>query len=370
MSDVPFLDLGAATHELQSDIQSAVARVVNSGRYILGPEVESFEHDWAEYCGAQHCIGVGNGLEALVLGLRALGVGAGDEVIVPAHTFVATWLAVAAVGATIVPVDANPHTLNIDVGGIAAAVTSRTKAILPVHLYGQPADLDAILALAREHDLFVVEDAAQAHGALWSNRRIGQHGDIACWSFYPGKNLGALGDAGAVTTSNADIAEKLRSLRNYGAKEKYRNEVIGVNSRLDPIQAAALGVKLPHLNEWTERRRRIAARYTHAFAETDLTLTETDPRSDPVWHLYTVRHHARDALQEALRAKGVGTLIHYPIAPHQQEAFQPLGFSADAFAVASEAANTLLSLPIGPHLSERDQSRVVDAVIKSLREIS
>lgn len=370
MRTVPFLDLGAATRELDSEIKGAVSRVVDSGWYILGPEVETFEHDWAAYCGADHCIGLGNGLEALVLGLRALEIGTGDEVIVPAHTFVATWLAVAAVGATIVPVDANPNTLNVDVSAIRAVLTERTKAILPVHLYGQPADLDAVLALAKEHDLYVVEDAAQAHGALWSNRRIGQHGHLVCWSFYPGKNLGALGDAGAVTTSNAELADRLRTLRNYGAKEKYKNEVIGGNSRLDPIQAAVLGAKLPYLDEWTERRRGIAARYSEAFAETDLKLTTTDARTSPVWHLYTVRHPSRDALQSALSARGIGTLIHYPIAPHQQEAFAHLDFAAGAFPIANDAANTLLSLPIGPHLSDEDAGRVIDAVIGSLREVS
>ena len=370
MSDVLFLDVGAATRELQDDIQRAVARVLDSGCYILGPEVDAFEKDWAAYCSAQHCVGVGNGLDALVLALRALDVGVCDEVIVPAHTYVATWLAVAAVGATIVPVDANPDTLNIDVIAAGAAVTDRTKVIMPVHLYGQPADLDALLALAKTHGLFVVEDAAQAHGALWSNRRIGRHGDLVCWSFYPGKNLGALGDAGAVTTSDTGLADKVRTLRNYGAKEKYRNEVIGVNSRLDPIQAAALGAKLPHLDEWTQRRRLVAKRYSEAFADLDLTLTTTDPRAEPAWHLYTVRHSARDAMQKSLAARGIGTLIHYPVAPHQQEAFTSLGFPADAFPVGTRAADTLLSLPIGPHLSDQDAGRVIDAVAASLREMS
>ena len=370
MNKVPFLDLGAATYELSCDIQSAIARVVQSGWYILGPELEHFEQDWASYCGSDHCIGVGNGLDALILGLRALGVGAGDEVIVPAHTFVATWLAVVAVGATPVPVDANCDTLNMDVSAITAVITAQTKAIVPVHLYGQAADLDEIIKIAKKHRLFVVEDAAQAHGAAWSNQRIGRHGDLVCWSFYPGKNLGALGDAGAVTTSNAAVADKLRMLRNYGAKEKYHNEVVGLNSRLDPIQAAVLGVKLRHLDEWTQRRRRIAARYCEAFAELDLKLTATDPRAAPVWHLYTVRHPSRDALQAALGARGIETLVHYPITPHQQHAFAELDFAVDAFPVATEAANTVLSLPIGPHLMDTDASRVIDAVCSSLRELS
>ena len=370
MNKVPFLDLGAATSELSCDIQSAIDRVLESGWYILGSEVETFEQDWASYCKSDHCIGVGNGLDALILGLRALGVGSGDEVIVPAHTFIATWLAVVAVGATPIPVDANYNTLNMDVSGIAALITTKTKAIVPVHLYGQPADLDEVIKLAKQHRLFVVEDAAQAHGALWSNHRLGQHGDLVCWSFYPGKNLGALGDAGAVTTSNATVAKKLRMLRNYGSQEKYRNDVIGVNSRLDPIQAAVLGAKLPYLDEWTQRRRKIAARYYEAFAELDLTLTATDPRATPVYHLYTIRHRSRNALQAALGACGIETLVHYPIAPHQQHAFSELAFAVDAFPVATEAADALLSLPIGPHLSDKDVGQVIDALHKSLRELS
>jgi len=370
MNKIPFLDLSAATSELGCDIHSAIDRVVNSGRYILGPEVESFEKDWASYCDSDYCIGVGNGLDSLVLGLRALDVGNGDEVIVPAHTFIATWLAVVAVGATPIPVDANYDTLNIDVSAITSVITAKTKAIIPVHLYGQPADLDEITKIAKIHGLYIIEDAAQAHGAFWSNKRIGQHGDLVCWSFYPGKNLGALGDAGAITTSNSALAKKLMMLRNYGAEEKYRNEVIGLNSRLDPIQAAVLSVKLAYLNEWTERRQKIALRYCEAFTELDLILTTIDPRSLPVWHLFTIRHHSRDALQNALSSRGIETLIHYPIAPHHQNAFSDIGFAFDAFPVANEAANTLLSLPMGPHLTDKDVGLVIDAVHASFNDLT
>ena len=251
---IPFLDLGAAYRELKTEIDAAVHRVLDSGWYILGPEVEAFEAEWAAFCEADHAVGVANGLDALILALRALDIGAGDEVIMPS-TYVATWLAVTAVGARPVPVEPDPATHNIDPGRIAAAITSATRAILPVHLYGQPADLDPILALARSRGIAVVEDAAQAHGARYKGQGIGAHGDAVCWSFYPGKNLGALGDGGAVTTNRTDLADRIRVLGNYGSRVKYVNEVQGVNSRLDPIQAAVLRAKLRHLDAWTERRR-------------------------------------------------------------------------------------------------------------------
>lgn len=369
MNKVPFLDLSAITSKLNADIQKAVKRVIDSGNYILGEEVEQFEQNWASYCGADHCIGVGNGLDALVLGLRALNIGSGDEVIVPAHTFVATWLAIDTVGAIPVPIDANYDTLNIDVSAIAEAITSKTKAIVPVHLYGQPANLDEVIKLANKHQLFVIEDAAQAHGALWLEKKIGQHGDLVCWSFYPGKNLGAHGDAGAITTSNIDLANKLKMLRNYGAKEKYLYELVGQNSRLDPIQAAILDVKLPHLDEWTYKRRRIASFYSEAFSELDLLSTSIDPRASSVWHLYTIRHQSRDALQAALNKRGIETLIHYPIAPYQQRAFTKLEIAEKTFPIATEAAATLLSLPIGPHLTHKDVDHVINAVYDSLNEL-
>lgn len=361
---IPFLDLGAAYRELQVEIDAAVARVLNSSWYVLGPEVEAFEAEWAEYCEAGHAVSVANGLDALVLALRALDICPGDEVIVPSNTYIATWLAVSGVGAKPVPVEPDPATHNIDPDRIEAAITPRTRAILPVHLYGQPADLDPILGIARKHKLRVVEDAAQAHGARYKGRRIGAHGDIACWSFYPGKNLGALGDAGAVTTNDPALAERIAMLRNYGSKQKYVNEEAGVNSRLDPVQAAVLRVKLSALDEWTERRRTIAASYTEALSGTDLTLPHVANWAEPVWHLYVVRSMQRAELQSHLKDAGISTLIHYPIAPHMQQAYSDMALAPDALPLARDLASEVLSLPIGPHLSS-DAVGAISNAIKS-----
>ncbi len=347
---IPFLDLSAAYGELKAEIDAAVTRVLGSGWYILGPEVEAFEAEWAQYCGADHAVGVANGLDALVLALRALDIGAGDEVIVPSNTYIATWLAVSAVGARPVPVEPDPETHNIDPARIEAAVTPATAAVLAVHLYGQPADLDPILALARRHGLAVIEDAAQAHGARYRGRRIGAHGDAVCWSFYPGKNLGALGDGGAVTTDRADLADRIRLLRNYGSREKYVNECRGVNSRLDPIQAAVLRVKLHHLDAWNERRAAIARIYTEGLAGGGVTCPAVPDWAAPAWHLYVLRCADRDGLQARLREAGVGTLIHYPIPPHMQAAYADLGLEPEALPIARRLAGEVLSLPIGPHL--------------------
>ena len=307
-------------------------------------------------------MGLANGLDALILALRALDVGPGDEVIVPSNTYIATWLAVSAVGARPVPVEPDPATHNIDPARIAATLTERTKAILPVHLYGQPADLDPIVAVARTNGLAVVEDAAQAHGARYKGKRIGAHGDIVCWSFYPGKNLGAFGDAGAITTDNPDLAERIRVLRNYGSRVKYVNEVQGANSRLDPLQAAVLRVKLGHLDTWTERRRALAARYLAGLAGTELILPHVPDWADPAWHLFVVRTKAREALQTRLTAAGIGTLIHYPIPPHMQAAYADMKFAPDALPLARQLADEVLSLPIGPNLSPDDVETVLDRV--------
>ncbi len=359
-TDVPFLDLHAAYVELRADIDAAVARVLQSGHYVGGPEVERFEAAFAAYCGARECIGVGNGLDALRLVLAAMDIGPGDEVIVPSNTFIATWLAVAQVGAVPVPVEPDPVTFNIDPARIEAAVTPRTRAIMPVHLYGQPADLDPILAIARRRGLRVIEDAAQAQGARYRGRRIGAHGDAVCWSFYPGKNLGALGDAGAVTTDDAELAERLRMLRNYGSRTKYVHELAGVNSRLDPIQAAVLGVKLAHLDDWNARRRAIAARYLDALRGTALLLPTVPDWAEPAWHLFVVRHAQRDALHRALAAAGIGTLIHYPTAPHHQGAFASM--RGTSLPISERIHREVLSLPIGPQLSAAQAARVVEAV--------
>lgn len=359
---VPFLDVGAAYRELKGEIDAAVARVLDSGWYVLGPEVDAFEAEWAAYCGARHAVGAANGLDALTLALRALDIGDGDEVIVPSNTYIATWLAVTAVGARPVPVEPDPATHNIDPERIAAAITPRTRAILPVHLYGQPADLDPIIAMARDRGLAVVEDAAQAHGARYKGRRIGAHGDVVCWSFYPGKNLGALGDAGAVTTNSADLADRIRVLHNYGSREKYRHLTRGMNSRLDPIQAAVLRVKLAHLDAWTERRRAMAAAYGEGLKDTPLILPRWPDWADPVWHLYVVRSGDRDGLQDRLKEAGVNTLIHYPIPPHMQTAYADLGLPCDALPLARRMAGEVLSLPIGPHLSAASADHVIQAV--------
>ena len=360
---VPFLDLKAAYLELQPEIDAAVARVLSSGYYILGPEVDAFEADYATYCGAAHCVGVANGLDALHLALRAMDVGPGDEVIVPSNTYIATWLAVSQCGATPVPVEPDERTFNIDPARIEAAITARTRVLLPVHLYGQPANMAEILAIARKHGLKVLEDGAQAHGARYKGQRLGAHGDAVAWSFYPGKNLGAMGDGGAVTTNDPQLADRLRVLRNYGSRVKYVNEVQGYNSRLDPLQAAILRVKLAHLNEWNERRRAIAARYQSALAGCGLALSQVPEWAEPVWHLYVVQHPQRDALQQALADAGVGTLIHYPIPPHRQQAYAERGYKPGGFPIAEAMAEEVLSLPIGPHLSFEDQDRIIAALL-------
>lgn len=347
---VPFLDLRSAYLELKTEIDAAIARVLDSGWYILGPEVEAFEQEYAKYCQAKHCVGLADGLDALHLALKAMGVGPGDEVIVPSNTYIATWLAVSQCGATPVPVEPDARTYNIDPALIEQAITPRTKVILPVHLYGQPADMDAILAIAKRHGLRVLEDAAQAHGAKYKGRRIGAHGDVVAWSFYPGKNLGALGDGGAITTDDAELADKIRVLRNYGSRVKYVNEVQGCNSRLDPLQAAVLRVKLNHLDDWNERRAGLAKQYLNGLAETNLVLPYVPEWAEPVWHLFVVRTANREVLQQHLGQQGIGSLIHYPVPPHLQQAYADFGYTRGAFPLAEAMANEVLSLPMGPHL--------------------
>lgn len=362
---IEFLSLEAATRELRSEIDEAVGRVLSSGWYILGPEVEAFEASYAEYCGAKHCIGVADGLDALHLCLRAMGIGPGDEVIVPTNTFIATWLAVVHAGATPVGVEPDEQTFNLDPARVAEAITPRTRAIIPVHLYGQPADLDPILALARSHDLRVLEDAAQAQGARYKGKRIGAHGDAATWSFYPVKNLGALGDAGAITTNDASLAAKLRELRNYGSRVKYVCDVQGYNSRLDPIQAAILDVKLKHLDAWNQRRVAIADVYAKEL-ESVIALPHVPAWADPSWHLYVVQTDQRDALQQSLEKAGIGTLVHYPIPPHRQKAFAD-SHGGYRWPIAERMAAEVLSLPMGPHLSV-EQAHEVAAHVRRFVE--
>ncbi len=349
---IPFLDVKAAYSELQSELDSAYKRVAASGYFVLGAELEAFEEEFARYCGSKFCVGVGNGLEALHLTLRAWEIGPGDEVIVPSNTFIATWLAVTYAGATPVPVEPVASTFNLDPDRIEAAVTPRTKAIVAVHLYGQPADMDPICEVARRHGLKILEDAAQAHGAKYKGRRTGALGDAAGFSFYPGKNLGALGDAGSVTTSDAELARRLRLLRNYGSARKYVHEMAGFNSRLDEMQAALLRVKLKCLDDWNDRRRRVADWYFEHLPKVfpNLALPFVPAWAEPCWHLYAVRARDRDSLQDSLTARGIGTLIHYPAPPHLQDAYRNLGHSAGSFPLAETIAREILSLPMGPHL--------------------
>jgi dTDP-4-amino-4,6-dideoxygalactose transaminase len=359
---VPFLDLQAAYHELHLELDAACQRVMQSGRYILGEEVAAFEAEYAAFVGTKQCVGVANGLDALYVILRGYEIGPGDEVIVPANTFIATWLAVSQVGARPVPVEPLDQTYNLDPAHIEAAVTPRTKAIIAVHLYGQPADMNPIWDVGQRYGLKVIEDAAQAHGAKYQGRYTGGLADAAGWSFYPGKNLGAAGDAGAVTTNDLDLAEKIRALRNNGSAEKYYNTYQGCNSRLDELQAALLRVKLRHLDAWNVRRCRAAAIYQGALKETPLLLPVVPAEMAPVWHLYVVRSSRRDSLQAHLSRHNISTLIHYPVPPHLQQAYHEMFLPAGSLPLTERIHNEVLSLPMGPHLTSEQQSAVIEAV--------
>lgn len=362
---VPFLDLHASYAELQNEIDSSVSRVLNSGRYIGGSEVESFEEEFSNYCDSKYTIGVANGLDALVLSLKSLDIGMGDQVIVPANTFIATWLAVSEVGAIPVPVEPNPYTYNIDVKEIQKAITPKTKAIIPVHLFGQPADLEPILLLAKQHNLFIIEDAAQAIGARYKEKKIGAHGDLVCWSFYPGKNLGAFGDAGAISTNNEALSKKIRSLSNYGSNKKYIHSFIGMNSRLDPIQAAILRVKLQFLDSWIDRRKNIASVYSSAFKDhLDFKIPYVPDWAEPVWHLYVINSNHRNKIQNNLTENGIETIIHYPIPPHLQDAYCENLPPNISLPVTEHLAQNILSLPIGPHLLEEQYRYVIERLNK------
>ena len=364
---IAFLDMKSVYAELKPELDAAYHRVMESGWYVLGKEVEAFETEYAAFCGTKHCIGLGNGLEALELALRGWDIGPGDEVIVPSNTYIATWLAVTAVGARVVPVEPTPAGPNIDPERLAAAITPRTKAIMPVHLYGEPADMEAIAALARKHGLKVVEDVAQAQGSKVRGRRAGALGDAGAHSFFPTKNIGAFGDGGAVTTDDDKLADRLRALRNYGSKVKYVNIERGFNSRLDELQAAFLRVKLRHLDRWNEQRRQVAARYDDRLADVPgLGLPRAPQWAEPVWHLYVVRTDRRAELIKALDGKGIGTLVHYPIPPHLQQAYADLGQGRGTYPLAERLADTVLSLPMGPHLKPEQVDEVAAAVRKAL----
>jgi len=364
---VPFVDLGAAQAEIEPELNAALMRVTASGRYLLGAELERFEQEFAAYCGTRHCVGVASGLSAIELALRAAGIGSGDEVIVPAYTFIATWLAVSRTGAKPVPVDVRQSTYNIDARQIADAITPRTAAMVPVHLRGEPAEMDMIDEIAAAHDLLVIEDAAQAHGATHRDRRVGGLGVAAAFSFYPSKNLGAVGDAGAVTTDDDALAEKVRLLRNYGMRAKYEVEEVGVNSRLGEVQAAALGVKLPYLDGWNRTRSELADRYRSSLAGSEaLTLPEVEGWADPVWHLFVVNHPDRDACGAALRNRGIETMVHYPVLPHLSKAYLDHGWPPGSLPVAERLAGSTLSLPMYPGLTGEQVETVAAAVLETL----
>jgi dTDP-4-amino-4,6-dideoxygalactose transaminase len=362
MKAVPFLDLGRLHQSIRKPLDDAYHRVVDSGWFVMGPELDAFEVEFAQYCEVKHCIGVGNGLEALHLLLRAYGIGPGDEVIVPSNTFIATWLAVTECGAIPVPVEPNIDTYNIDPTLIGNAITSRTRAIIPVHLYGQPADMGPISMLAAKHGLIVIEDAAQAQGARYKGRRAGSLGHAAATSFYPGKNLGALGDGGAVLTNDDAIAKKVKQLRNYGSNIKYQHDLVGYNSRLDEMQAAFLRAKLAVLDDWNARRREIATQYSNLLAGADIDLPLIPEYAEPVWHLYVIRSKHRDALKVHLERQGVSTVIHYPIPPHRQTCYKD--FKEHNLPIAARLAEEVLSLPMSSSMEATEIQHVAKDVLE------
>lgn len=366
--EIPLVDLQAQYADIRDEIDEAIRRVIESASFILGPEVDAFEEAFADFCGADHCVGVASGTSALELALRAYDVGPGDEVITAAHTFIATAEAISAVGATPVFVDIDETAYTIDPAAFADAITARTRAVIPVHIYGHPADMTSILEIARPHVITVIEDAAQAHGATWDGERAGALGDAACYSFYPGKNLGAYGDAGAVVTNDAAMAAQVRSLRNHGRRSKYVHDQIGFGLRIDALQAAILGAKLPHLEEWVAARNRIARRYDAGLADTELMLPAVSPRALHAWHLYVIRTPLRDAALDALLAHGVGAGVHYPVPLHLQPAYADLGYAPGSLPVTEDVARTCLSLPMYPEMTDDQIHRVVECLRMAMAE--
>lgn len=364
MQKIPFLDLKQPYLELKEELDAAFQRVMNSGWYIHGEELKAFESEFAEYCNVKYCIGVANGLDALHLILRAMDIGEGDEVIVPSNTFIATWLAVSYAGATPIPVEPDEATYNIDPTKIEAAITERTKAIMPVHLYGQPADMDPIIEIAERYQLKIIEDAAQAHGAMYKGQRVGGLGNAAGFSFYPGKNLGAFGDGGAVTTNDPMIEERVRMLSNYGSKIKYSHDIKGFNSRLDELQAALLRVKLRHLNEWNTRRLKIVEYYQKCLQDANIVIPKILEGCKSAFHLFVIRALNRDDLQRSLKDAGIETLIHYPIPPHKQGAYKSIQHIK--LPIAERMSNEVLSLPISPHLP----SVMIENISEHIKQLS
>jgi dTDP-4-amino-4,6-dideoxygalactose transaminase len=385
---VPFQDFRAGYEELRAELDEAYHRFMESGWYVLGKEVSSFEEEYAGYCEAKYCVGVGNGLEALHLALIAVGCGPGDEVIVASNTYIATWLAVTHVGANIVPVEPDELTYNLNATLVEQAVTPKTKVILATNLYGQPCDYDALQGIAHKHGVVLMTDNAQAQGARYKGRKVGGIADVECHSFYPSKNLGAFGEAGAVTTNSETVADRIRVLRNYGSRVRYHNEILGYNSRLDELQAAFLRVKLRHLDEWNTRRKALAADYlsqlsasisppgdpASRLSQSDslsrsarfrppISLPSVPPWADPVWHLFVIRHPRRDELQKHLAAQGIQTIIHYPIPPHLSGAYSTADCKRCELKVAETLARQVLSLPIGAHLDYNQVVYVASSVI-------
>lgn len=363
---VPYIDLKAQYHRVKAEIDAAIAGVLETGQFVLGEEVASFEREFARYCGTTDCVALNSGTSALHLALLAAGVGRGDEVITVPFTFVASVAAILYVGARPVLVDIHPDSFSIDPAAIASVITPRTKAILPVHLYGQPADMDPILDAARRHGLMVIEDAAQAHGAQYKGRTAGSLGDLACFSFYPTKNLGAYGEGGAVTTNNADYAHKIRMLRDWGQDRKYHHVLPGYNYRMEGLQGAILRVKLRHLDRWTEARRALAQKYDRLLAHCGVVLPREMPWARHAYHVYTVRAQDRDGLQAALHTEGIQTAIHYALPAHLQPAYASLGYSSGAFPESEEAANEVLSLPLYPEITEAQIEMVSQALTSVL----
>ena len=359
---IPFVSFLPMEYELDDELKGAFNRVLTRSWYIEGVEDQSFEQAFSSYCGSKYCIGVGNGLDALMLSLKALGIGDGDEVIVPSNTYIATALAVTYVGATPVFVEPDIRTFNINPALIENAVTVKTKAIMPVHLYGQACDMDPIMAIAKKHDLKVVEDCAQAHGATYKGQKVGTFGDVSGFSFYPGKNLGALGDAGAVVTNDKDLADKIRVLGNYGSDYKYHHIYKGNNSRLDELQAAFLSAKLPHLERMNEERRRIAYLYSAGIKNEKIILPYVNPDCVPVWHIYGIRCSQRDDLEKYLNERGIGTNKHYPIPMHLQECYKDLNIQQESLPIAEEISNTELSIPMYYGMTDDEVRYVIDSI--------
>lgn len=359
---VPFVDLKTQFAELQDEILSATTQVMENTAFILGPDVSEFEAEFAGFCGTTECVGVASGCDALLMALRALGVGAGDEVVVPANTYIATPLAVSAAGAIPVFIDCLEDTYELDVAAARRAITAKTRVIMPVHLYGHPADMDSVMALAKEHGLHVIEDAAQAHGAMYKGKRCGSIGDVGCFSFYPGKNLGAYGDGGAIVTNNVEVAKKVRWLRNYGQSKKYYHDVVGWNCRLDTMQAAVLRVKLPHLAFWNEARANHAGRYCELLQDLPIALPTCEPDCTHIYHLFVIRCDERDGLMGHLEKQGVSCGIHYPIPCHLQKAYADLRYTEGVFPVTEQVAGQIVSLPMFPELVPEQIEHTCEAI--------